>query len=29
LVLSDASNVKEMIAMLSEAWAGAKTRKKR
>jgi hypothetical protein len=29
LVLSDASNVKEMIAMLSESWAGAKTRKKR
>ena len=29
LVLSDASNVKEMITMLSESWAGAKTRKKR
>ena len=29
VVLSDASNIKEMIAMLSEAWAGAKTRKKR
>ncbi|MBV8546016.1 MAG: hypothetical protein JO093_24425 [Acidobacteria bacterium] len=29
LVLSDAANVKEMIAMLSEAWAGVKTRKKR
>jgi hypothetical protein len=29
LVLSDASNIKEMIAMLSEAWATAKPRKKR
>jgi hypothetical protein len=29
VVLSDASNIKEMIAMLSESWAGAKTRKKR
>jgi len=29
LVLSDASNIKEMIAMLSETWAAAKTRKKR
>ena len=29
VVLSDASNTKEMIAMLSEAWADAKTRKKR
>jgi hypothetical protein len=29
VVLSDASNMKEMVAMLSEAWAGAKPRKKR
>jgi hypothetical protein len=29
VVLSDAANIKEMIAMLSESWAGAKTRKKR
>ena len=28
IVLSDASNIKEMIAMLSDAWAG-KSRKKR
>jgi hypothetical protein len=29
VVLSDASNIKEMIAMLAETWAGAKPRKKR
>ncbi|HEY4642156.1 MAG TPA: hypothetical protein VII75_12490 [Thermoanaerobaculia bacterium] len=29
LVLSDASNIKEMIAMLSEAWGAARPRKKR
>jgi hypothetical protein len=29
VVLSDASNMKEMVTMLSEAWRGAKPRKKR
>lgn len=29
VVLSDASNIKEMIAMLSDAWASSKTRRKR
>jgi hypothetical protein len=29
LVLSDASNIKEMVTMLSDAWGGAKPRKKR
>jgi hypothetical protein len=29
LVLSDAGSIKEMIAMLAEAWASAKSRKKR
>ena len=29
VVLSDASNIKEMIAMLADAWGNAKSRKKR
>lgn len=29
VVLSDASNIKEMIAMLAETWAGSKPRKKK
>ena len=29
VVLSDAGNIKEMISMLAETWAGAKPRKKK
>lgn len=29
VVLSDASNIKEMIAMLAQTWAGAKPKKKK
>lgn len=29
VVLSDAANIKEMISMLAETWAGAKPRKKK
>jgi len=29
VVLSDAANIKEMVSMLAETWAGAKPRKKK